>query len=50
MRGCQHRDVIDPKYDSCTKARPAVPTQKNLAADIRKAMSGKCVLKSTHRN
>jgi hypothetical protein len=35
-RGCQHRDVIDPKYDSCTKLVARLPLKKILAAEIRK--------------
>ena len=36
MRGCQHRDVIDLKYDSCTKLVAQLPLKNILAADIRK--------------
>jgi hypothetical protein len=33
-RGCQHRDVIDLKYDSCTKLLARHPLKKILAAGI----------------
>jgi hypothetical protein len=43
LRGCRHCDVIDLKYDSCTK-RPALAQHKTILAVDRR---DKCVLKST---
>jgi hypothetical protein len=44
-----NRDVIDPKYDSCTKLSARQRLKKILATDIRRrGIKGQCVLKSTH--